>query len=411
MRILFITAFYPPFEIGGWEQLTQELVDRLRDRGHDVRVLTSNFRMDEKPDEISHVSRVLRLENNLYYYNPMHFFSYRKGDLRYNVHQLGEMVQSFKPHVIMIHSMWNLSQSIPWKVEQLMPGQIVYYLADYWPIEQDVNESFWQSQAIRGGAFGWRKHVADIAFHHLTYEKKRYCLAFDHTIFVSQAVQKHYINSGLKWAENSCVIHNGVDIYQFRPALEDIKPKDGFLLFVGSLSPHKGLHTVLDALALLAEDQDISKLILRVAGSGHEEHIRGIKIQIENLGLTERVNLLGRIDRTKMPELYRQAYALVFPSIWEEPLARATQEAMASGLPIITTLTGGTSELVRDGINGLTYQPGDVNGLADNIKRLWMNPTLARQLGKAARKTIEDGFNIDLTTSKIENYLCQFYNY
>jgi glycosyltransferase involved in cell wall biosynthesis len=220
-------------------------------------------------------------------------------------------------------------------------------------------------------------------------------------------VQNQLFDYGLQWAGNGCVIHNGVNIKQFSPVDNGATSTDEYLLFVGSLSPHKGLQTVIDALALLNNDPDIPPVMVRVAGGGHEVHLRLIKSQINRLGLDNQIQLLGRLERRRMPELYCQARALVFPSIWQEPLARTTQEAMACGVPVIATLTGGTAELVENRINGLTFEPGDARGLAAQIKYLWANPELARQMGKAARQTIEDRFNIESTSIQIENYLIE----
>ncbi len=252
----------------------------------------------------------------------------------------------------MIHTLWNLSRSIPWKAEQLLPGHVVYYLSDYWPCEVDVNENYWQLQYERGGTLNWRRYLANRVLHRLKIEKAQYQLDFDHVIFVSHAVQNYIIKAGYSWAVNGSVIYNGVDIGQFSPAESVPNSVDGYLLFVGSLSPHKGLQTVIDAIALLTNNSDFPKVTLRVAGSGHETHIRDIKSKINALGLNNRVNLMERLERSKMPELYRHARALVFPSIWQEPLARTTQEAMACGVPVIATLTGGTAELVENRING-----------------------------------------------------------
>ena len=301
--------------------------------------------------------------------------------------------------------MWNLGRYIPWMAENLLPGGVTFYLADYWPKEPDTNEQYWKEQANRGGSFGWRRFIANLILPRLAIQHKRFRIAFDNVIFVSHSVQNQFIKSGYQWAKKGCVIYNGVDIKQFSPIDNNTSLIDGYLLFVGSLSPHKGLQTVIDALALLINDPDIAPVMLRVAGSGHEAHICDIYSQVTKLGLNGRIELLGKLERSKMPDLYRHARALVFPSIWQEPLARTTQEAMACGVPVIATLTGGTAELVENRINGLTFEPGDARVLAAQIKYLWANPELVRQMGKAARKTIEERFDIEFTSTQIENYL------
>ena len=72
-------------------------------------------------------------------------------------------------------------------------------------------------------------------------------------------------------------------------------------------------------------------------------------------GLDSKIRFVGQVDRYEMPSVMIEHDVLVFPSVWEEPLARVVQEAMASGLVVIGTVTGGTAEILRDGVTGLTF--------------------------------------------------------
>ena len=149
MRLLFISAFYPPHEIGGWEQLTEEMTNGLRRRGHEVCVFTSRFQV-EKSEPLPHVQRVLWLENDQYKYSLPHFFRTRPQQRQANVNILKETIATFQPDAIMFHSMWNLDRRLAWWAEQIMPAKVAYYVADYWLTEPDVNERFWRGQSERG---------------------------------------------------------------------------------------------------------------------------------------------------------------------------------------------------------------------------------------------------------------------
>jgi glycogen(starch) synthase len=218
MRLLFISAFYPPYEIGGWEQLTQELVDRLKARGHDIRVLTSNFGLSQSKLTDDSVLRVLELINDQYRYDPLNFFLRRKSNQKHNFLKLKDTLNIFQPQAVMVHSMWNLSRSIPWMVERLLPGRFAYYLADYWPAEPDINVMFWIDQGKRQSIFGWRSLLSHKILNQLKREQEDHRLKFENTVFVSQAVQKSMINSGFEWATRGCVIYNGIDVAKFSPA-------------------------------------------------------------------------------------------------------------------------------------------------------------------------------------------------
>ena len=112
-----------------------------------------------------------------------------------------------------------------------------------------------------------------------------------------------------------------------------------------------------------------------------------------------------RVSRDKMPDLLRQFDALVFPSIWEEPLARMTQEAMATEMIVFGTATGGTGEILIDGKTGLVFEPNDARSLADQIRHLMNRPELRTRLGAAARQMVVEKCEINRMIDEIESEL------
>jgi len=111
------------------------------------------------------------------------------------------------------------------------------------------------------------------------------------------------------------------------------------------------------------------------------------------------------VSKDEMPAIFQQFDALVFPSIYEEPLARVTQEAMAAGLVVVGTTTGGTGEILRDGETGLTFAPEDAEGLAEQVNRLIVDPYLFCRLAQAGRQTVLENFTLDKMVNEIEAYL------
>jgi len=111
------------------------------------------------------------------------------------------------------------------------------------------------------------------------------------------------------------------------------------------------------------------------------------------------------VSRDDMPGLMQEFDVLVFPSVYEEPLARITQEAMASGLVVVGTTTGGTKEILRHGETGLTFAPGDAEGLAEQVARLMTDPDLRFRLAHAGRQTVLKDFTLDRMVTEIEAYL------
>jgi glycosyltransferase involved in cell wall biosynthesis len=108
-----------------------------------------------------------------------------------------------------------------------------------------------------------------------------------------------------------------------------------------------------------------------------------------------------------MPETLAQFDVLVFPSIYEEPLARMTQEAMFSGLIVVGTTTGGSKEILVEGENGLTFAPEDAAGMARQIARLSDDSELCRRLAEAGRQTVLAKFTLARMITEIEDYLLE----
>jgi glycosyltransferase involved in cell wall biosynthesis len=101
----------------------------------------------------------------------------------------------------------------------------------------------------------------------------------------------------------------------------------------------------------------------------------------------------ARFVMTKSPaelaDFYRGARVVVVPSLWAETFGLVAAEAMSHGVPVVASRIGALPETVRDGETGLLAEPGDVAGLARAIRRLWDDATLARILGRGARRHVE----------------------
>ena len=108
-----------------------------------------------------------------------------------------------------------------------------------------------------------------------------------------------------------------------------------------------------------------------------------------------------------MPEILTEHDILVLPSIWQEPLARIAQEAMACGLVVVATTTGGTAELIDDGDNGVLFEAGDAEMLASKIDNLATDRQLRFRLAKSGRKTVEERFSFERMVDEIEQHLRQ----
>jgi UDP-glucose:(heptosyl)LPS alpha-1,3-glucosyltransferase len=185
------------------------------------------------------------------------------------------------------------------------------------------------------------------------------------------------------------VVYIGVDHRLFNPESRLARRRDArrelgigdeqiVLLLVGNDWRKKGLFTLLEALARLSD----LPVLLMIAGND-ERH--SYESSIKNSELTERVRFLP--TRPDVAFYYAAADAYVGPSL-EDTFALPPEEAMACGLPVITTLTNGTSEIMTDGVDGfILTDPSDVGALASKIRLLCENSELRQRIGDAAALT------------------------
>jgi phosphatidyl-myo-inositol dimannoside synthase len=175
------------------------------------------------------------------------------------------------------------------------------------------------------------------------------------------------------------LIPNGVDLAAFAPAT--ISPSGSLrLICVARLIERKGQHHLIHAVRLLT-DRGVD-VTLDLVGTGDAEAAN--RALAHDLGVAERVRFLGYVPREQIAAHYQAADVFVLPS-FNEGMSVATLEAMAAGLPTVVTRTGGTAELVEDGVSGMIFNWGDIATLAQHMSQLAQDRPRAQRMGAAAR--------------------------
>jgi len=404
MRLLFLSNFFPPIRPGGYTQWCHEVAERLGGLGHTVGVLTSNYEREKAPADEQNIYRLLHLEGDLNYYQPIHFLTRWKKQHRENLVILEDTVKTFDPDLIFVWGMWALSKAMPALAEQLLPGRVVYYLSDYWASAPDMHSTYWQSPAQRWPMQLPKRVLGKVAMSMLA-KAGQPELKFEQVICVSARVRDLLVEAGLP-LQHARIIHGGTDIERFR----DVRPRDfrsGHLkmLYAGQLVRHKGVHTAIQAMAILVNQRRIKQITLTLVGSGHPDYEAFLHDLVEREHLHNFVTFHGPVSKDNVPGILQQFDVLIFPSIYEEPLARVTQEAMASGLVVVGTTTGGTKEILKDGETGFTFAPEDANSLAEQISQLIDEPDLGPRLSQAGRQSVLENFTLGKMVKEIEAYL------
>jgi len=190
-----------------------------------------------------------------------------------------------------------------------------------------------------------------------------------------------------------CVVWNGIDTTRFQAGRRSL---EGPVVTVARLSPEKDIETLLRAVALAARTSPT--LCLEVAGDG--PCMADLRRLTDELRLNGRVQLLGQVR--EVPQLLARAGVFVLPSR-TEGISLTLLEAMASGLPVVTTRVGGNPEVVEDGVTGVLVPPGDPAALAGSLLRLWNEPEERRRLGNDGRSRVEEHFDIRRMVAKYQH--------
>lgn len=397
MKILVVTNLYPPHYVGGYELRCAAITDALRERGHEVRVLTSNHVSDRSE---GHVERSLRI-HGYYGHTWLGLRDLKKLELHNNT-TLRRTIAEFQPDVVHVWCMNGLSKSFCHTLHDLgVPT--VYDVSDHWvlrSLEADVWLDWWNRNngslpsrihRLLWTLLGVRKQCDRVAPTHPVRDVR-----FKRLYFTSARLRELTAQKGYD------VIHGGVIHCPVDTALFTGEPRRGGAkrwLWVGRLAEDKGILTALKALALI---KDRFQGELHVYGKGDDAYVAMLKQFAQENELPVSWH---SATPDEMPEVYRAHDALVFTSEWEEPFALTPLEAMACGLPVIGTMTGGSRELFRDGQNALTYDAGDAAQLAERITRLQNDDALRLDLAVEGHREVRERFAMKPIVDQVENYL------
>lgn len=191
------------------------------------------------------------------------------------------------------------------------------------------------------------------------------------------------------------VVRCGVDTRVFRPRARSGAGRPFRILCIGTLHEVKGQRYLVDACrTLVDEGVDVACTLV---GSGEDE--RALRRRIADLGLTERVLLVGSRTRDQVAALLAEADVLVAPSVptrkgKREGIPVVLMEAMASGVPVVASDLSGIPELVEDDVTGLLAPPRDSAAIAAALERLHADEALRRRLGAAGRARVERDFDV-----------------
>jgi glycosyltransferase involved in cell wall biosynthesis len=234
-----------------------------------------------------------------------------------------------------------------------------------------------------------------------------------------------------EYADRCITVYNGADIGEFLPREERTESSAGArVLYVGRVSPEKGLHVLLDAFERVVAVRPEARLEVvggeylppmgfivgvsanpeiralgRFYGSSYLQYLRD-RVRAELLG---RVSFAGSLAHHEVAERLRKADIFVQPSVWSEPFPLSVVEAMATGLPVVGSRAGGLPEAVADNETGLLVESGDPGALAEALLKLINDQALAWNMGESGCTRARRMFSWDAvagTLSRCYEALC-----
>jgi glycosyltransferase involved in cell wall biosynthesis len=181
------------------------------------------------------------------------------------------------------------------------------------------------------------------------------------------------------------LIPNAVDVEEFYPANDGIE-RPPMVTFVGRLEEWKGAHSFVEIASRV--HAEVPEARFRVAGAGPLLP----RLVAASRGLHDRITFLGEVSHGKIAELLKETSVLVLPS-FIEGLPTVCLEALASGIPVVASDTGGTSEIILENETGYLCPSTDLDRFAERVIRLLRDPELRRRLGRNGRALVEHQYS------------------
>jgi len=393
MRILVISNLYPPFHKRGYEMDCQDIVESLKNRQHQIQVLTSAYGLEKAQiDNSTHRMLTINFEDSA---------DWKDVFLKELVNQtvFKKTCLDFEPEVCLFFNLSHVSLSLySLAVEMDLPA--CYYYANNWFVtrEKDQWHQLWPK-----GENGYRI---------LRYLTNRFKLISpqqpfpsSHSVFANSYLKNLALEFNITTAD-AMVIPYGVNVNRF-PYNKMKSQRPNRLLCVGKIHPDKGIDDALKALFLLNRRYGENPLSLTIAGDeksapDYVAHLRGLA---EKLGIREELEFVGFTPQQKMPDLYHSHDIFVSPSHAEESSTRTLLEAMSSGMAIVSTSTVSNSDILEDGANVLLFPKGNPDACAEKIHRLIEEPSLWESIRMRARSTVDRKFQLSQSVDSIEQTL------
>ncbi len=376
MKVLTIIHLYPPHHLGGYEVACQGVMERFVERGDEVLVLTNDYRIEgvEECGASVPVRRELAGWFNWEEWAPDRVgLAERVRRERHNQATLRRVLAEFNPDVASVWDLAFMSWTLATILERRRIPTVLTFL-DQWVATSAPFDAWTRIFDRRpwarplGRALGLETRLP-------TFEGASASMA--------SAMIGATIEEESRWKFPAAeLVPLGVDTADFPVSSPRQGPWSWRVLYVGRVVPHKGVYTLVRSLPLLPEQAR-----LELVGYVHDKQRQELLALAEQLGVSDRVVFDVARSRQDLLGRYKRADVLVFPSEWPEPFGIVPLEAMACGVPVVATGTGGSGEFLEDGANCVLFAPGDPEALAAAVRRVAQDDELRRRITQGGAAT------------------------
>ncbi len=381
MKICFIHSLYPPFTRGGAEVVVKNTINALIEKNHEVALITLG-----RKNEVSHEGKLIifRIKS----LNIFSFIDIQKKPLflrvlwhpmdMFNVlsrKKVKKILLEEKPELVITHNLKGIGYLIPRLLKKLRIKNI-HYLHDV--------------QLTRPSGIIFYGHEKPFLILDKMYEKicRRLFGSPDTIISPSAYLMKYYKVRGFFYTSQWKVLPN--PIVQLKIQKDDAYRAKNYgeklnFVFIGQLEAGKGIFFLIKML----QSSEEKNWELKIVGSGKAE--REIRSMISG---DERFKLYGYIKNSNIPQILSQSDACFVPSLCYENSPTVIYESLSNGVPVIASDIGGISELVKENINGFTFEPGNKENFLKVFYHITRHPEVLEKLRKNTLTSVKN-YSID----------------
>ncbi len=356
MRVLMFSWEYPPHINGGMGNHVTALIPALAALGVDVHLVTPRLNGGAPLEAMQDGVTVHRVE-------PA---SWQSGDIVTDAHEVNSRMTAYAESLVGEHGPFDLIHAHDW----LVALSAFHFKHEYkWPLMVTIHAT------ERGRSGGVLRGSLSVAIDYIEWQ-----LSFESwRIIVTSRYMADQLGSFFRVpADKIDIIPNGVDLQSycrfdnasltaFRRRFAD--DDERIVFHVGRLVHEKGAHTLVEAAPNILTEFPNARFVIAGQGPMYDELVG----MVSGLAVSDRFDFVGFISDNDRDRLYQVADVAVFPSLYE-PFGIVALEAMAAGVPVVASRTGGLAEVVDDGETGLVHDPGNPESLAWAVRQTLRYP-------------------------------------